>query len=83
MATVDDEMRHQQNRAEDIASMVEDRDIKSHLDIGCSGGSLLREVAKDHPGVKSVGVDIDPEFMRYAKGSLSCHRSTRSRVSLT
>jgi SAM-dependent methyltransferase len=68
VAALEDEMRHQQMRAENIASLVNDRVITSHLDIGCSAGALLREVQKAHPGITSVGVDIDPEFTQYAVG---------------
>jgi SAM-dependent methyltransferase len=66
-ADVKDELRHQKMRAENIAAMVENRYITSHLDIGCSAGLLLREIQKTHTKIRSVGVDVDPEFTKYAE----------------
>lgn len=62
------ELRHQTMRAINISSYVDGTDIKSHLDIGCSAGKLLQEVAKAHPGIRSVGVDIDPVYTKFADG---------------
>jgi SAM-dependent methyltransferase len=67
-ASIEDEMRHQQNRGENIASLVDDMEVRSHLDIGCSGGSLLREVRKAHGDILSVGVDVDPVFRKLSEG---------------
>ena len=67
-APVELELNHQQIRAINIASYVEGATIKSHLDIGCSAGSLLREVRKQHPGIDSLGVDLDPIYTKFAEG---------------
>jgi SAM-dependent methyltransferase len=65
-AEVKDELRHQQMRAENIAALVNNRYITSHLDIGCSAGLLLKEIQKTHSGIRSIGVDVDPKFTQYA-----------------
>lgn len=62
------ELHHQNMRAINIASYVDGLSIESHLDIGCSAGALLKEVAKQHPGIRSLGVDIDPVYTQYAEG---------------
>ena len=67
-APVELELRHQEMRAINIASYVTGTDIKSHLDIGCSAGALLKEVKKQHPGTWSIGVDVDPVYTQYAEG---------------
>ena len=67
-APVELELVHQQMRAINIASYVDTADIKTHLDIGCSAGSLIKEVQKNHPGIESIGVDIDPIYTKYAEG---------------
>lgn len=45
-------------RANTLANIVESHNIGSVLDIGCSTGAALFEVAKRCPGVKLCGIDI-------------------------
>jgi len=60
------ELRHQHMRGEYISEIVRDAEISSHLDIGCSSGELLKQVQEGHPGITSIGVDVDPVFTKYA-----------------
>jgi SAM-dependent methyltransferase len=51
-------IEQQTARAKLVADSIQ-TPILSHLDIGCSNGSLLKAVRDKFPCVKSIGVDID------------------------
>jgi len=57
------EISLQKARAQVVSQQIKAFDIRSHLDVGCSTGELLRAVA-DGKGKKfrSVGVDPDPKW---------------------
>ena len=42
-----------------ILRLLADEPIRSHLDIGCSAGILLKAIAEVRPGIRSLGVDPD------------------------
>jgi SAM-dependent methyltransferase len=48
--------KQEQDRAIYLGAMIKG-DFKSHLDIGCYHGALLREIRKNRPGIQSIGVD--------------------------
>jgi SAM-dependent methyltransferase len=37
------------------------------LEIGCGPGSLLAELAREHPETEFVGIDIDPQMIEHAR----------------
>lgn len=53
-----DEQAFQTRRAHNVVQWVR-QGVKSHLDIGCSTGALMRAVEIER-GAKSYGVDLDP-----------------------
>jgi SAM-dependent methyltransferase len=62
------EVEHQERRAEIVSGMVDKFDIMSHLDIGCSTGTLLRRVEEGKGrGFVSAGVDPDPKWTKDVK----------------
>lgn len=51
--------RQHQERARYITGILGNSRIKSHLDIGCSSGELLKDIGRKYPGIIQVGVDPD------------------------
>ena len=57
------ELSMQQKRAGIVTRMISPFKIRSHLDIGCSSGELIKSVAEGKgKSFRSAGVDLDPTW---------------------
>lgn len=52
---------------EKIADIVVENNIQSVLELGCNSGGNLLYISKKSPDVKLVGVDINPNAIKYGK----------------
>lgn len=60
-----------------VAQVITLQDGETFLDVGCGTGSLLAELAPDHPRSVLIGIDADQTMLVRARGKLAPHARLR------
>lgn len=55
----------------EIIHLVECLNVRALIDIGCGGGQLLRELGDRNFGLRGIGIDSNPEMVKYAQGQVA------------
>jgi SAM-dependent methyltransferase len=50
-----------------VASLIQEHDARSVLDLGCGTGGLILDLCRQYPRLRAIGLDIAPEAVRLGR----------------